>query len=63
MIQVRGNTDLIGHGYFHSNPDASSDLIALLRYGLRPNEPGRPLEEVQKPFWRTRGAHDAGATN
>ena len=53
VIQVQGNTGFIGHSYFHSDPEASSDLIALLRYGLRPNEPGRPLEEVERPFWRT----------
>jgi esterase/lipase superfamily enzyme len=53
VIQVQGRTDLFGHSYFVSNPAVSSDLIALLRYGLRPNDPGRPLEEVQKPFWRT----------
>ena len=59
VIQVQGTTDFIGHSYFRSNPEASSDLIALLRYGLRPNDPGRPLEEIQKPFWRT----PAGAAN
>jgi len=63
VIQVRGTADLIGHSYFHSNPEASSDLIALLRYGLRPNDPGRPLEEVQKPFWRTLPAQGAGAAH
>jgi hypothetical protein len=52
MIQIRGATDLFGHGYFTSNPRASGDLIALLRYGLLPNEPGRPLEEIRRPFWR-----------
>ena len=52
MIQVRGKTDLFGHGYFVSNPRASADLIAMIRYGLKPNEPGRPLEEVKPPFWR-----------
>ena len=52
VIQVRGTTDLFGHGYFVSNPRASADLIAMLRYGLKPNEPGRPLVEVKQPFWR-----------
>jgi len=61
VIQVQGNTGFIGHSYFHSDPEASSDLIALLRYGLRPNEPGRPLEEVERPFWRTLPAEGNGA--
>ncbi len=52
VVQVRGTTDLFGHGYFVSNPRASADLIAMLRYGLQPNEPGRPLVEVKRPFWR-----------
>ena len=52
IIQVRGTTDFFGHSYFISNPQVSADIIALLRYGLKPNEPGRPLEEVKRPFWR-----------
>ncbi len=47
-----GTTDYFGHGYFVSNPRVSSDIIAMLRYGFKPNEPGRPLEEVARPFWR-----------
>jgi len=52
IIQVRGTTDFFGHRYFLSNPQVSADLIALLRYGLRPNEPGRPLEQIAGPFWQ-----------
>jgi len=52
IIQVRGTTDLFGHDYFVSNPEVSADMIAMLRYGLRPSEPGRPLERIEGPFWR-----------
>ncbi|MFO1324488.1 MAG: alpha/beta hydrolase [Burkholderiales bacterium] len=52
IVQVRGTTDFFGHSYFVSNPRVSSDIIAILRYGLRPNEPGRPLEHVAGSFWR-----------
>ncbi len=52
IVEVRGTTDLFGHNYFVSNPQVSADIIALLRYDLRPNEPGRPLEQVAGPFWR-----------
>jgi len=55
IIQVRGTTDFFGHSYFISNPQASADIIAMLRYGLRPNEPGRPLEQVAGSFWRLPG--------
>ena len=40
LIQVRGTTDLFGHSYFTSNPSVSADLIAMLRYGLRPRRTG-----------------------
>lgn len=52
IIQVRGTTDFFGHSYLTSNPQVSADIIAMLRYGLRPNEPGRPLEKIIGPFWR-----------
>ena len=61
VVQVRGTTDFFGHSYFVSNPRVSSDLIAMLRYGLKPNEPGRPLIEVAKPFWRVPTDEKAGA--
>jgi len=52
IIQVRGTTDFFGHRYFISNPQVSGDLIAMLRYGLRPDEPGSPLEHIAGPFWQ-----------
>jgi len=43
-----------GHSYFLSNPAVSSDIIAVLRYGLAPGrENGRPLEHLGGwNFWR-----------
>ncbi len=52
IVQVSGTTDPFGHSYFRSNPEVSADLIAMIRYGLKPNEPGRPLIEVSRPLWR-----------
>jgi len=52
IIEVEGTTDFFGHNYYRSNPRASADIVALLRYGLRPNEPGRPLEQIAGSFWR-----------
>ena len=52
IIQVRGTTDFFGHSYFVSNPRVSADIVAMLRYDLEPNEPGRPLEQIAGPFWR-----------
>jgi esterase/lipase superfamily enzyme len=51
IVEVQGSTDFFGHHYFVSNPKVSADMIAMLRYGLRPNDPGRPLEHVAGPFW------------
>jgi esterase/lipase superfamily enzyme len=52
IIEVRGVTDFFGHSYFISNPQVSADIIAMLRYGLRPNQPGRPLKHIAGPFWQ-----------
>ncbi|HET9694125.1 MAG TPA: alpha/beta hydrolase [Steroidobacteraceae bacterium] len=52
IVQVRGRTDFFGHSYLSSNPLVSADIIALLRYDLRPGEPGRPLEHVSGSFWQ-----------
>jgi esterase/lipase superfamily enzyme len=52
IIQVRGTTDFFGHSYFVSNPRVSADIVAMLRYDLQPNEPGRALEQIAGPFWR-----------
>ena len=52
IVQVLGTTDFFGHSYFVSNPHVSADIIAMLRYDLQPNEPGRPLERITGPFWR-----------
>jgi esterase/lipase superfamily enzyme len=59
VIEVREGGGWFGHSYFTSNHLVSADLIAMLRYGLRPNEPGRPLEEIERPFWRVSSEHGA----
>jgi esterase/lipase superfamily enzyme len=59
VIQVRGITDFFGHSYFVSNPEVSADIIAMVRYHLKPNDPGRPLVEVTRPFWRIPPAEGA----
>jgi esterase/lipase superfamily enzyme len=60
VIEVPGTTDFFGHSYFVSDPLVSSDIIAMLRYGLKPNDPGRPLIEIARPFWRVRMPEEAG---
>jgi esterase/lipase superfamily enzyme len=55
IIEVRGTTDFFGHSYFVTNAHVSADIVAMLRYGLRPNDQGRPLEQIAGPFWRIAG--------
>ena len=44
--------DLLGHSYFIMDPAINSDLILLLRDGLRPGaENGRPLKRDGGGFW------------
>jgi esterase/lipase superfamily enzyme len=57
VIVYRGKrTDRFGHAYFLSNPQVSSDLIQLIRYGTKPGEPGRPLKRVSSIAWIFPGA-------
>jgi esterase/lipase superfamily enzyme len=41
-----------GHDYFRTNAAVSSDLVLMLRYGLKPGEAGRPLEHIGLNFWQ-----------
>ena len=52
FVDLKKRADSTGHGYFHSSPEASSDLIMTLRYGLKPGaESGRPLNQLGPIFW------------
>jgi len=53
LISYQGaRTDFFGHSYFTSNPQVSSDLIELIRYGKRLGEPGRQLIRTGPVTWR-----------
>jgi len=52
VVLVKGQrTDRFGHAYFVSNPEVSSDIIQLVRYGRKPGDPGRPLQKVAPSVW------------
>ena len=55
LIEVDENTGAFGHAYFLSNPAVRSDLVAMIRDRLKPGDPGRPLVEISKAFWRIPG--------
>jgi len=44
-------TDMFGHSYFATNPQVSSDLIELIRYGKQLGEPGRELLKTGRVTW------------
>lgn len=52
FIEFNGKAGFIGHSYFLTNPAVSADLKALLVDRLPAGDPGRPLLEIKKPFWK-----------
>ena len=52
VVIFGGDKTGYGHSYFRTNPEVSSDLMLLLRFGYQPGSPGRPLEHVGLGFWR-----------
>jgi esterase/lipase superfamily enzyme len=44
--------DRYGHSYYRLDPRVSSDIVLMLRYGLPPGSPGRPLEKIRPGFYR-----------
>jgi len=50
-----------GHDYFRTNAAVSSDLVLMIRYGLKPGDPGRPLEHIGLNFWRVPEGYPANA--
>ena len=53
FIDARVDSGFLGHGYFHSSPAVSSDLILLLRDNIEPGTEGRPLtpSKLSKRYW------------
>ena len=52
FIELQGKSDPVGHGYFHSSPAASSDLILTIRYEMQPGaKHGRPMQPKGINFW------------
>lgn len=44
-------TDSFGHSYFTTNPQVSSDMIQMIRYGRKLGEPGRELVQTGPVVW------------
>jgi esterase/lipase superfamily enzyme len=56
FIEFTGSTNFLGHNYFLSDPQVSADIVGLIRYRLKAGDPGRPLVENKRPFWRIAAA-------
>jgi esterase/lipase superfamily enzyme len=52
FVSFRGPTNFLGHNYFLSDPRVSADIVGLIRYRLKAGDPGRPLQEIRRPFWQ-----------
>ena len=52
FIDARVKAGFLGHGYFHSNPAVSSDLLQLLRYNCDAGAAQRPLPRDEGLLWR-----------
>ncbi len=51
IVDFEGESTGYGHDYFRTNPAVSSDLVLMIRQGLKPGEAGRPLENAGLNFW------------
>lgn len=52
IVDLRGEGGAFGHGYFHTNPASSSDLILNTRFERKAGaEYGRPLKKLGPGFW------------
>ena len=59
-VDVKCDTDFLGHGYFVSSPSVLSDLILVLRDNRKPGaENGRPLVRREDGFWELRNGYPA----
>jgi len=61
VVNFEGESTGYGHSYFRTNPAVSSDLVLMIRYGLKPGEAGRPLEYIGLNFWRVPEGYPANA--
>ncbi len=61
VVNFEGKSTGYGHDYFRTNPAVSSDLVLMIRYGLKPGGAGRPLEHIGLNFWRVPEGYPANA--
>lgn len=52
FIDVERHHGFVGHSYYRKDPGVFSDIITLIRNSSAPGELSRPLEFLQRNFWR-----------
>jgi esterase/lipase superfamily enzyme len=52
FISVEDPSGFVAHSYFRKDPAVLSDIIALIRDGAAPADVARPLQLMQRNFWR-----------
>jgi len=52
FVEFTGKSKGLSHGYFHTSPAVSSDLILSIRYEMPPGpQHGRPMQRRGANFW------------
>ena len=51
FVSVEDGGGFIGHSYFLSSPEVRTDIAEVIKNDKKPGDEGRPLVEVQSPFW------------
>jgi len=51
FVDIEGQSDGFGHGYFRRNPEVLSDIAIAIREQVPPGTPERPLQPIDVNFW------------
>ena len=63
IVVYQGERAALGHAYFTTSPQVSSDLIQLIRYGVSPADPKRGLEKIGPVAWTFPGSNLASSNS
>ena len=52
FISVDDESDMLGHGYFLSNPSVRRDIVSVIKDRTNADDERRSLVEIKKGFWQ-----------
>lgn len=62
FVEFTGKSKGLSHGYFHTSPAVSSDLILSIRYEMSPGpQHGRPMQRRGTNFWAIDDSYPSNA--